>query len=447
MIKYDDIPESTKYSLIDIIGQGGFGTVYRGTGEGFKKTLVLKTVVNVNFDKKVPRFLMHEYELLKNLDHPNIIHVYDLCKIKGQVFFVMEFFDALQMDEIFEFPTSHSPRDLRRLLIVVSQILDALHYLHHRGIIHCSLSPNNILIDEDLHVKIVDFEHARLPDEDESHLWPEGIVSGIPYYMAPEQILGNSIGPATDFYALGMILIQILYGDDLFNRHSVADILRTKIENEIDENLLVEKGVSGPMSAILAPLLLSDPQKRLSNHKKLLKLIIESFEAEIGSSTSLSSTDKKKQKSGKAKNPQTIKYYDWDIAFSFANEDRRVVEEIVQNLKKKGLKIFYDFDHQSKLWGEDLPSFLENVYTKQAKFCVIVISQSYPHKNWAWFESRYALSREITQRHPYILPLRLDDTKIPGIPHTIGIIDIRRNNVSEITKMLVEKVRTFDNQS
>jgi len=245
--------------------------VYQGFRKGNKKPLAFKTVQN--FDSDVPRYLVREYEILSDLDHPNIIHAYDLFRIGNQVFFAMEYFNALDMDDALGAPVSSSPQKLEKTLFVIAQLVDALRYLHERRIVHCTIVPSSVLVDEDFDVRLVDFEHAQRLDEDESTLWPSGVITGTPYYMAPEQILGNPVSPATDFYALGIVLYEILYGSNLFGSYSFSEILQFKLAGNLTRSMLLEKGASQGMSEVLAKLLHIDPTKRLTNHEQLIELL------------------------------------------------------------------------------------------------------------------------------------------------------------------------------
>ena len=275
MIDFNSIPESTEYSLTTLIGQGGLGAVYQGSKKGSEKPLAFKTVANIDTD--VPRFLIREYEILRDINHPNIIHVYDLFRIGNQAIFAMEYFNALAMDKTLDAPVSSSPQKLENTLIVLAQLADALRYLHERQIVHCTLAPCNVLVNEDFDVRLVDFEHARRLDEDESSLWPPGVMAGKPYYMAPEQILGNQVSPATDFYALGIVLYETLYRNNLFGSHSTSEIFQIKLTGEITQSMLQKKGVSKGMSEISAKLLHKDPAKRLTNHAQIIELLKQTF--------------------------------------------------------------------------------------------------------------------------------------------------------------------------
>jgi len=132
---------------------------------------------------------------------------------------------------------------------------------------------------------------------------------------------------------------------------------------------------------------------------------------------------------------------DYHIAISFAGEDREIAENIASRLKSKGYNIFYDKYEQAALWGKDLYSHLTEIYTKKAKYCLMIISENYAEKQWTNHERRAAQARAFSQSKEYILPLKLDDTEIPGLVDTIGYVDYRKVDIDEIIKMLEFKLK------
>lgn len=134
----------------------------------------------------------------------------------------------------------------------------------------------------------------------------------------------------------------------------------------------------------------------------------------------------------------------YDVALSFAGEDREYVSIVAKTLRSNGIEVFYDEFQQVKLWGKDLGIQLDKVYRLQSKFCVIFISKFYLEKAWTNHEIRSALSRAIEERGEYILPARFDDTDLPGIQATLGYIDISKLPPEEFAVLVLEKISKFD---
>lgn len=141
--------------------------------------------------------------------------------------------------------------------------------------------------------------------------------------------------------------------------------------------------------------------------------------------------------------PQTprLNHYDYDIAVSFAGEDRKIVENYCDQLSLHGLKVFYDEYEKVDLWGKNLYDKLDEIYRTKALACVIFISKNYAVKVWTNHERQSAQARALLENKEYILPVKIDDTEIPGIPHTIGYIDLRKTTIKELTDITIKKVK------
>ena len=132
--------------------------------------------------------------------------------------------------------------------------------------------------------------------------------------------------------------------------------------------------------------------------------------------------------------------YEYDVALSFAGEDRMHAEELAELLQNNGYKVFYDKSERDQLWGKNLYTHLSSVYKDNAHYCVMFLSKHYAEKLWTNHELQSAQARAFQGSEEYILPIRLDDTEIPGIPATVGYLDLRSMSITEIYQVLVEKL-------
>lgn len=124
--------------------------------------------------------------------------------------------------------------------------------------------------------------------------------------------------------------------------------------------------------------------------------------------------------------------YDFDVAVSFAGEDRNYVATVVKALKARQISVFYDEDFTSEMLGENLVDYLQDVYRRRAQFALIFISRHYLERTWTRHERQSAQDRALNQSTPYILPIQLDDSELPGLHSTIGHLDARLVGVDEI---------------
>jgi len=131
----------------------------------------------------------------------------------------------------------------------------------------------------------------------------------------------------------------------------------------------------------------------------------------------------------------------YEIALSFAGEDRAFVDAVANDLHARGVKVFYDAFEQVDLLGKDLAAHFAAIYKERAHYCAMFISIHYVRKAWPQFERQHAQSRALAEKREYILPIRLDYSEVPGLPTTIGYLDARTKNPKEVAAILFDKVR------
>ena len=136
---------------------------------------------------------------------------------------------------------------------------------------------------------------------------------------------------------------------------------------------------------------------------------------------------------------QTQKPY--EIALSFAGEDRVFVEAVAKALRERGVKVFYDAFEQVTILGKDLTAHLADVYGKLADFCAMFVSCHYARKAWPDFERQHAQARALAEKREYILPVRLDDWEVLGLSPTIAYLDARIKSAGQVAEILFQKIR------
>ena len=130
----------------------------------------------------------------------------------------------------------------------------------------------------------------------------------------------------------------------------------------------------------------------------------------------------------------------YDVTLSFAGEDRHYAEKLANLLKAGGYSVFYDDYEKAELWGKNLYDHFSSVYKDQARYCVMFLSKHYERKLWTRHERQSAQARAFGESKEYILPIRLDDTEIPGILGTLGYLDFHSMSIEAIYQTLVEKL-------
>jgi hypothetical protein len=135
-----------------------------------------------------------------------------------------------------------------------------------------------------------------------------------------------------------------------------------------------------------------------------------------------------------------VKKYKYEIALSFAGQDREYVSKVAELLKNSGIRVFYDEFEQVDLWGKDLYSHLYDVYQNQAQYTVMFVSKHYAANLWTNHERKSAQARAFEDSKEYILPARFDETDIPGIFPTVGYIDLKKLLPEQFFNLIVEKL-------
>ncbi len=138
--------------------------------------------------------------------------------------------------------------------------------------------------------------------------------------------------------------------------------------------------------------------------------------------------------------PENLQKQQYDVVISFAGEDRDYAERLATLLKRDGFKVFYDKYEEADLWGKNLYEHLTEIYSKHGKYCVMFLSKYYAAKQWPSLERKAAQARAFKEHEEYILPIRIDDTEIPGLLDTVLYQDLRKKSIEEIYEILKRKL-------
>ncbi len=217
-----------KYEIVEKIGVGGFGTVYRGRDPFIKRTVAVKTCQSD--DDEIKKRFFREAELSGNLHHRNITTIYDFGVQDGIPYIVQEYLTGEDLDK---FIKRGEVIPVKRKLEILQDICDGLGYAHGAGIIHRDIKPSNIRVLANGDVKIMDFGIAK-SFQSESNLTQTGITLGTAAYLAPEQIRGEPVDPRTDIFSLGVLAYELFTYQKPFRGEHISTVL-FKILNEKPE--------------------------------------------------------------------------------------------------------------------------------------------------------------------------------------------------------------------
>jgi len=225
------------FDILEEIGHGGMGKVYKAREHNTKKLIALKVVKeNIAQDERVIKRFQKEAQAAVRLKHPNIVQTYGFGSAKGSLFIVMEYIEGITIAEKI---AKDGPFSVKEALLLTRQIAEALAYSHNLGIIHRDIKPQNILLSKKSGVKILDFGIAKtmwdfeiLDVEEEASggdmLMTIGQRLGTPIYMPPEQMRNEPIDGRADLYAVGATMYEMLTGKRPFVAPTVKSLLKMK---------------------------------------------------------------------------------------------------------------------------------------------------------------------------------------------------------------------------
>jgi serine/threonine protein kinase len=220
--------EFDDYELLQEVGRGGQGVVYRARQKSLNRTVALKVIgVGSWATESHLRRFRREAEAAARLNHPSIVSIHEIGERQGYCYFSMNFVEGGPLDEI----SRRQPLPLRRAAEIIAKLARTVHYAHEHGIVHRDIKPGNILLDAKGEPHLTDFGLARLL-ETESNITRSTDLLGTPSYMSPEQADGSDteVSEATDIYSLGAVLYHLLTGQPPFAGKTTYETVRLVCE-------------------------------------------------------------------------------------------------------------------------------------------------------------------------------------------------------------------------
>src|ERR1043166_6939197 len=255
------------YELLEEIGRGGQGVVFRARQKSLNRIVALKVIGLGQWatPAHLKRFRL-EAEAAASLDHPCIVPIYEIGERDGQCYFSMKFIEGGQLDEVI----NHAPMSIRETVELVAKVARTVFYAHENGILHRDIKPGNILLDKKGEPHLTDFGLARLIEQ-ESTITNSFEVLGTPSYMPPEQAAGQTkdLTPAADVYSLGAVFYHILTSEPQFAGGTTYEPIRMVLDHEPRNPKTRNSKIDADLATICLKCLDKNPARRYPTAKSL----------------------------------------------------------------------------------------------------------------------------------------------------------------------------------
>ena len=258
-----------RYKLLETLGKGSMGMVYKGLDPAIDRLVALKTIrldqiVESNESEELKERLMREAQAVGKLSHPNIVTIYDVGQESSVQYIAMEYLDGNTLESVI---ASGPDWNYKTLTNVMIQVCDALHYAHESGIVHRDVKPANIMITNSDMVKVMDFGIARI--DTSASMTQTGTALGTPNYISPEQLKGQAVDRRSDIFSVGVVFYELLTGEKPFKGDTLSALIYSILHTEPLSPSDVNPDVPRIFDKIVAKSLVKDPDLRFQSARDL----------------------------------------------------------------------------------------------------------------------------------------------------------------------------------
>ena len=255
------------YELLEEIARGGMGVVFKARQISLDRIVAVKMILAGQFagPREAQRFRM-EAQIAAQLQHPNIVAIYDIGTEQGRLFFSMEFVEGIDLAKL----AQGSALEPRQAAAYVKIIAEAVHYAHQKGVLHRDLKPSNVLIDNSGRPRVTDFGLAKKTEQG-ANLTLTSQVLGTPSFMPPEQAAGRRdlTGPCNDVYSLGALMYFLLTGRPPFSGTTIEETLLAVQRHEPKSPRVLDSNIPRDLETICLKCMEKDPRRRYASAQTL----------------------------------------------------------------------------------------------------------------------------------------------------------------------------------
>jgi len=250
-----------EYKIVEKVGQGGMGSVYRAVHSKLDQTVAIKVLSSEFSDNpSMRKRFINEARIQAKFSHPNVVNVLNFFEIDNKAYLVMEFVEGDTLEKMLQ---RKGILQIDEALNISYSVLNALMFMHSKGVIHRDIKPANIMFTKSKVVKVADFGIAKSVDEKTKHT-KTGMLGSV-MYLTPEQILGEQISASTDIYSFGITLYKMLTGRTPFTSKSEFEIMKSHLEQQPAQPNEYNDYISKSLSKVILKSISKDPKKRYSS--------------------------------------------------------------------------------------------------------------------------------------------------------------------------------------
>lgn len=256
-----------RYTIVNELGRGGMGVVYKAWEESLQRHVAIKMLADqYSDDESVVARFMREARAVADVHHANIVQVFCVDTHDGQPYFVMEYVEGESLGDCIRRESKVHPRKAVSLLREAASGLSAAHA---RGVVHRDIKPANLMLSRHGGLKVVDFGIARVESPD-TKLTATGMAMGTPAYLSPEVCLAKSVDQRSDIFSLGVVLYEMLTGETPFNADSPLELMSKVVEARIPDLVELDGEIDPQLYSVLKVMLASEPHNRYSDCQQLI---------------------------------------------------------------------------------------------------------------------------------------------------------------------------------
>lgn len=261
-----------RYEILEEVGQGGMGMVYRALDRELGETIAVKTLrPELLQDPTLIERFKSEIRLARHITDKHVVRTHDFGERDGVCYLTMEYVEGITVRELLD---TRGKLGIGPTLAIATQLAQSLQAAHEQGVIHRDIKPQNLLLDREGGLKVMDFGIARLAGGT-SGLTEVGMAIGTPDYMSPEQMLGETVTEGSDLYSMGVVLFECLTGRLPFIANSPMALIAKTLHGEPPDPVSLNPEIPPPLSALVLRLLAKPPSQRPAGAAELGRLLAE----------------------------------------------------------------------------------------------------------------------------------------------------------------------------